>query len=161
MPHRGGNKRTGIVATFVLTLLFVAVTSIIVFAKGNEHFLRGFTFVGVALLLLFISTAFLLNFVRTDDAIEDKVRYFAVFQSLSLFLLCVSILVVIYEPGAPPVTCPEIPTPTCDLSLASNSTASCQTTQPGCFLSGGVVPVYFHVNESCPCAYGHGYCGVP
>ena len=38
--------------------------SVVVFAKGQGHFLRGFLVLGVALLLLFLSTAFLLWHIR-------------------------------------------------------------------------------------------------
>jgi uncharacterized membrane protein YhdT len=151
VPGRSSGTRKSIVWTFALTVLFVAVTSVIVFAKGTDHFMRGFIFVGVALVLLFISTAFLLNFVRTDDTLDDKVRRFAVFQSLSLLLLCISILVVVFEPAPPGETC--APASTCDLTQAA-ANGCVAAPNPGCFTNTTMVqPAYFHVNTTCSCSF--------
>ena len=128
------------------------ITSVVVFAKGQGHFLRGFLVLGVALLLLFLSTAFLLWHIRSSDA-EPRLRYLATFQSLCLVFLCICILVVLYEPQ-PPCDCPDCGQ-SCDLSAVSNLCVIPQALSTACFGSSNFrPPLYTGVNsQSCQCAF--------
>ena len=162
VPQRetvGGN---GVLAVFGLTVAFTAITTLIVFIKGRDHYHSGFIVMGVALLCLFLATTFLLNLIRTDTTLAPSHRRLALFQSLSLLFLCISILVVLYQPSAP---CPHAPA-TCNLGqlAALQPAAPCvippQAIAP-CWAAaaasnGPALTLYTAVNQSCPCAFLQG-----
>jgi len=111
VPSREHNKTTGILLTFCATIIFVLVTCVLAFVKGQEQYKSGFVIVGAALLVLILPTGYLLNWVRKDDNIEDRVKYVAVFLAISLLFLCISIMIVAFEGVAPTcTTCPTCPT---------------------------------------------------
>jgi len=126
VPQRGDTKSTPILLTFTLTVIFVLVTCVVVFVKGQDDYKHGFLVDGAALFFLCISTAWLLNWVRLDQQIEDRVKYVAVLQACSLLFLCVAIMIVLFDTPAP-ANC--TPCQTCPICPTCPSCASCCPTQ--------------------------------
>jgi len=160
MPSREYNKSTGILVTFCLVIIFVLVTCVLSFIKGQDQYKGGFVIVGAALLLLIAPTAWILNWVRKDENVEDKVKYIAIFQGICVLFLCISIMVVAFESGAPPPKIPPcnsccncpIPPEQCNLwdySVIKGGGAVCGSSLPS-FCWGGINhtnTVFFNVNQ--------------
>ena len=146
VPQSNPQHARYILATFGLTLTFTAITALIILIKGATHFNHTFIAVGIGLVLLIAPTALLLNTVRTDESLEPRIRYLALFQSLALVFLCITLLALLYEPAP---SCPA----TCDLT--GSFRGQCEASGGGgspCWGGGVAYPLWTHVNTSCPCA---------
>ena len=152
VPQRELGQGKGILVTFAVTVAFTFITMLITFVKGQEHYHNGFIVLGVALLFLFLSTAFLLNLIRVDSSLSDGHRRLAFFQSLALLFLCIAILVVLYQPAAPSAVC--APCDTCSLSAYRGQCAIYGANLPSaCFGGSAPFDLYTQVNVTTPDAF--------
>jgi hypothetical protein len=145
----GASRKKVLVIGGIATAFIVAtvITSIINGAKSYHH---GFILVAISLLLLLSSVLILFKWVRDDMGLEDKVRYLAYFQSISLILLSAAIFIVLYEPQAPEPSCPAPVQSGCILPAIQQGTF-CTHQLASCFnLDAGQKVPYIILNASQP-----------
>jgi len=81
-----------------LLVCFVVVVVILSLVAGVEPNKSGFIIVSIALTLFMISVCTLLNWLR-QDKLDDKVKWVAVLQAVSLVVMSAAILAVIVAPS--------------------------------------------------------------
>jgi len=78
-------------------IIFIVVTLILSFVYGAGGSHAGFIVLGLTLGGFLVTTTLMVYWVRSDQ-FDDKLKYLAIAQSLILAALCVSTLIIIYEP---------------------------------------------------------------
>jgi len=131
--------------SFGSTILMLLVTAIVCVVEGIRNtYHHGYVAVALALFGLLLSVTALIKWVH-DGGMEDKVKYLTIFQCVVLMLLCISVLVVVYEPELVCSTCPvciqncildtQYPAPT----VGDCSNAQYDIKNPLCFTSPAAV----------------------
>jgi len=152
----------GIFLLFVGTVIFLLVTCLLAFIKGQDEYKGGFVVVGAALLFLCLTSGYLLNWVRKEENLDNKIKYVAAGQTAALAFLCVAIVVTLFGSTCPaPITCPTCQTcpgcstccpvcpPNCDLLGYYNQNQCVVLGMSSCFNNEkNPPPIYFNVDTN-------------
>jgi len=92
---------------FVLALAFMLVTGILCILRGLKAYNHGFGGLACSMFLILASTLGYLKYILfSDRPIDNRLKYLTYFQIFSLIILCITMLVVLYQADPPaPETC--------------------------------------------------------
>jgi hypothetical protein len=96
----GKNMRMLVGACVASAVIFIVVTTILTFTAGGDN--AGWVVVGISLVGFTAMLGFLMKWTRDGIAEPDHIKYTTLGLTLTLIILCSSLLAIIYAAPAPP-----------------------------------------------------------